>query len=303
MYAAPGLSGAEHRQLLQGRELRRPGRAGGAHLRPARRGDRGPRQGLRRAARLRHHARRHALRRGLRGRRGPALLHGRAAPRRARPALGLRRRREQGDGQGGVGVVALHRGRPPEAGRPDGRPLRTRGRRAPARRGDYVAGINQYIAEARLDPTQAAGRVRGRRQDARGLEGHRRDRHRRAGRRDLRQGRRQRGGERRGAHAPRASASGPSIGTQVWNDFRRNEDPEAPTTVRGTSFPYQTDGNPNPAAVAMPDAGSLVDVDGAPPSDRGALRRASSRRSGCCRANSNALLVSRADRPAAARSR
>ena len=34
-------------------------------------------------------------------------------------------------------------------------------------------------------------------------------------------------------------SSAPSPATQVWHDFRRQNDPEAPTTVRGTNFPYQ----------------------------------------------------------------
>ena len=157
MYATPGADLGGHRQVLQERDLRRPGRAGGAHVQPARRGDRGPRQGLRRAARVRDHPRRHALRGGLRGRRGQALLHGRAPPRRARAAVGLRRRGQQGDGQGRVGVVALHRGRPPEAGRPDGRPLRTRGRRAPAGRG-RLRGRHQPVHRARRGSTRRSCR-------------------------------------------------------------------------------------------------------------------------------------------------
>ena len=64
---------------------------------------------------------------------------------------------------------------------------------------DYVAGINQYISEARTGSHQAAVRVRGDRQAARGLAGHRRDRDRGADRRHLRQGRRQRARQRRRA--------------------------------------------------------------------------------------------------------
>ncbi|MFL5906877.1 MAG: penicillin acylase family protein [Solirubrobacterales bacterium] len=62
-----------------------------------------------------------------------------------------------------------------------------------------------------------------------------------------------------------------SEGTQAWEDFRRANDPEAPTTVHnGQTFPYQdrpgTDPFTNPA-VAMPKPGSLVDGS---PDDAGA---------------------------------
>ena len=53
--------------------------------------------------------------------------------------------------------------------------------------------------------------------------------------------------------------------------------------MRGTSFPYQTDNNPNPAAVAKPDPGSLVDVGGARPS-AAALSKSIIAPVGCCRA-------------------
>jgi hypothetical protein len=48
-----------------------------------------------------------------------------------------------------------------------------------------------------------------------------------------------------------------SQGTQVWQDFRRANDPEADTTVHGQSFPYQDRVNINANAVAIPDPGSL----------------------------------------------
>ena len=69
----------------------------------------------------------------------------------------------------------------------------------------YVAGVNQYISEARSDPSQAARRVPRAGQAARGLEadGHRRDRL--ADRRHLRQGRR-RGGQGRAGARRRAGA-------------------------------------------------------------------------------------------------
>ena len=49
-------------------------------------------------------------------------------------------------------------------------------------------------------------------------------------------------------------------GVKVWRDLRRANDPEAPTTVEGRSFPYQQrkPKRVNRKAVAMPDPGSLV---------------------------------------------
>jgi acyl-homoserine lactone acylase PvdQ len=53
-----------------------------------------------------------------------------------------------------------------------------------------------------------------------------------------------------------------ATGTEVWQDFRRANDPEANTTVHGQSFPYQdrpgTDPFTNPA-VAIQDPGTLVE--------------------------------------------
>ena len=154
----------------------------------------------------------------------------------------------------------------------------------------YVAGINQYIAEARLDATKlpaeyaAVGETL---EDWQATDV--------IATAALVGGIFGKGGGAEVENADILSAArqrfGAIIGTQVWNDFRRNEDPEAPTTVRGTSFPYQTDNNPNPAAVAKPDPGSLVDVDGAPPSDS-ALSESIIAPVGLLQGNSNALLVS-----------
>jgi acyl-homoserine lactone acylase PvdQ len=51
---------------------------------------------------------------------------------------------------------------------------------------------------------------------------------------------------------------GTAVGKGVWGDFRSAEDPEAPTTVRGQSFPYQVPRGIDSRAVAMPDRGSVV---------------------------------------------
>jgi acyl-homoserine lactone acylase PvdQ len=49
---------------------------------------------------------------------------------------------------------------------------------------------------------------------------------------------------------------GTTVGDQVWQQFRSQNDPEAVLTLHnGQSFPYGA-GNPNAAGVAMPDAGS-----------------------------------------------
>ena len=123
---------------------------------------------------------------------------------------------------------------------------------------DYVAGINAYITEAgstrpRCRPSTPRSAA------APGLEGDRLDRDRLAGRRHLRQGRRRASSRTpQVLQAARAERFGADRGTQVWHDFRRAKDPEAPTTVRGPSFPYQVARASDPAAVAMPDPGSLV---------------------------------------------
>ena len=84
LYGAPTLTDETDPELLQGRHLRR--RAGRSRIddRTETGGDDPPRQGLRDPAHLRRNARRHDVRRGLRGRRRPPLPDGRAAPHRPR---------------------------------------------------------------------------------------------------------------------------------------------------------------------------------------------------------------------------
>src|SRR5207244_13630944 len=118
---------------------------------------------------------------------------------------------------------------------------------------NYVAGINQYISEARLDPTKvpaeyaAIGQPQGpadwkptdvvatadvvgaifgagggnELQSALGLE-------------DAR------------------AKFGSRAGSRVWSDFRSAVDPEAPTTVVGHRFPYQIEPR-HPRGAALPD--------------------------------------------------
>ena len=103
----------------------------------------------------------------------------------------------------------VHRGRPAAPGRPARRPLRRRRRALQTDAADYVAGVNEYIAEARLDPAKMPGEYAaiGRPHRRRDVEddGHHRDR--RARRRDLRQGRRRRADPGRAACTPSSRAS------------------------------------------------------------------------------------------------
>jgi acyl-homoserine lactone acylase PvdQ len=123
----------------------------------------------------------------------------------------------------------------------------------------YVAGVNHYIAEARLDPTKmpaeypALGKLP---RDWRatdtvaiasligGIFG-------KGG-----------GGEARAAQALRAAQArfGPEDGRKVFEDFRTAEDPEAPVTTT-TTFPFDDPGPVDPAAVALPDLDSYEDRD------------------------------------------
>ena len=286
VYATPGPDRGADPQLLQGRELRRPGRAGRAHLQPARRACtivRDANFGV--AARLRRHALGHDLRRRLRGRRGPPVLHGRAAPRRPRAAVRLRRRREQGDGRRACG-----RSRPTP--RPTCRSRSTRRTTSTAPRARSSSrtsrttspGINQYISEARTDPTKMPVEYAAIGKPLEDWQGDRRDRDRLAGRRHLRQGRRQRGRQRAVALEEAKDRFGGAAGEQAWRDFRRQDDPEAPTTVKSGngSFDYPTPARHRRAS-RCPTQGSLVD----PPEQR--LEPARRRRAGGCSAASASI--------------
>jgi acyl-homoserine lactone acylase PvdQ len=149
---------------------------------------------------------------------------------------------------------------------------------------NYVAGINAYIAEARLDPTKmpaeyaAIGQPQGP-ADWKGADvvatadvvgsifG--------AGG----------GGELRSALVLQRAIErfGKRGGRRAWHDFRSAEDPEAPTTVR-KRFPYEVPPK-HPRGVALPDPGSVTDLRTADPS-------AAKSQTGVPRAMSNALLVS-----------
>ncbi|HEV2075929.1 MAG TPA: penicillin acylase family protein, partial [Thermoleophilaceae bacterium] len=54
---------------------------------------------------------------------------------------------------------------------------------------------------------------------------------------------------------------GDQDGEKVWEDFRSAEDPEAPTTVHGDSFPYMArPAEPAGGSLAIPDQGSLKET-------------------------------------------
>src|SRR5439155_16252157 len=123
---------------------------------------------------------------------------------------------------------------------------------------NYVAGINQYIDEAKLDPTKMPGEYAalGRPQGPEawrltdiiataalvgGVFG-------KGG-----------GGELADAQTLQTlqAALGTRHGKRVWRDFRELDDPEAPTTVKGTIFRYGVPPR-RPRGLAMPDPGSVT---------------------------------------------
>jgi acyl-homoserine lactone acylase PvdQ len=60
---------------------------------------------------------------------------------------------------------------------------------------------------------------------------------------------------------------GPKAGRRSWADFRSKNDPEAPVTVLGKRFPYQTQSAFSKRGLAVPDRGSVEDVPVGPPLD------------------------------------
>src|SRR3954470_2940434 len=155
---------------------------------------------------------------------------------------------------------------------------------------NYVAGINQYIAEARLDPTKmpaeyaAIGRPQGP-DDWKGTDI--------VATADVVGAIFGAGG---GRELPSAlvleqaqKRFGNKAGKRVWHDFREANDPEAPTTAK-TRFPYET-APKSPIGVAMPDPGSVTDLHLADPSTT-KTRASAFEGGGFPRAMSNALLVS-----------
>src|SRR4051794_2924102 len=155
----------------------------------------------------------------------------------------------------------------------------------------YVAGINQYIAEARMNPTMmpgeyaAIGQMNGP-DDWKptdvvataavvgaifGVGG---------------------GEEVKSAQALQAARSrfGTKRGTQIWRDFREQDDPQSPSIVHGARFPYGL-APKHPRGVVLPDPGSVK----IPPTVAAAQAPGdTTTRSapGFPRAESNALMVS-----------
>jgi acyl-homoserine lactone acylase PvdQ len=123
---------------------------------------------------------------------------------------------------------------------------------------DYVAGINQFVSEARTDPTKmpyeyaAIGKtledwaptdVIGTASLVGGIFG--------------------KGGGNEVASAVALEQAkdrfGGAAGEQAWQDFRRRDDPEAPTTVKSGNGSFDYPSQRGTAGVALPDEGSLVD--------------------------------------------
>jgi acyl-homoserine lactone acylase PvdQ len=61
---------------------------------------------------------------------------------------------------------------------------------------------------------------------------------------------------------------GKKAGRRAWADFRSKNDPEAPTTVIGKRFPYETRSPFSKRGLAIPDAGSVEPVEYGPPLER-----------------------------------
>jgi acyl-homoserine lactone acylase PvdQ len=134
------------------------------------------------------------------------------------------------------------------------------GARIQADAADYVAGVNQYVNEARLDPTKMPGEYAAIGKPAGPDPWKTTDLIATA---SLVGGIFGKGGGRELTQAELVggfwSRFGFAAGTDLWRDFRSAEDPEAPTTVHnGQSFPYQVP--PAQAAagsIAIHDAGTL----------------------------------------------
>jgi acyl-homoserine lactone acylase PvdQ len=165
----------------------------------------------------------------------------------------------------------------------------------------YVAGINRYISEAKLDPTKMPGEYAAIDQPAGpdawkttdliataalvgGIFG-------KGG-----------GGEVEQAQLLRAwqDRFGRPRGTRLWRQFNGLDDPETNNTIKRARFEYQTvPRRPNRAANAVPDGGSVVPepivASGVDAKATAASARTSARPGGLLalpHANSNALLVS-----------
>jgi acyl-homoserine lactone acylase PvdQ len=137
---------------------------------------------------------------------------------------------------------------------------------------NYVAGINKYIAEARLDPTKMPGEYAAIGQPLGPTDWKPEDLISTAA---LVGGIFGKGGGRELDSAlvleQARKRFGRRAGYRVWSDFRSANDPEAPTTVHGRRFPYEV--RPRHArGVALPDPGTVRDLHEADTSARAAHR-------------------------------
>jgi acyl-homoserine lactone acylase PvdQ len=124
---------------------------------------------------------------------------------------------------------------------------------------NYVAGINKYIQEARLDTTKMPGEYAAINQPQGPDDWNTRDVIATA---SLVGGifGKGGGGEVQSALALQAAQKqlGKKKGRKAWHDFRSQNDPEAPTTEVGKRFPYEvTPKKPAKGSLAMPDPGSV----------------------------------------------
>jgi hypothetical protein len=142
------------------------------------------------------------------------------------------------------------------------------GRRMVADLEAYVAGINAYIAEARLDASKLPAEYVAFNKspaDWKGTDV--------IATASLIGGIFGKGGGREVTSAQALIAFekrfGRRSGRRAWSDFRSKNDPEAPTTVDKKAFPYQTASPFSPRGLALPDAGSVAAAPVAPPVQTG----------------------------------
>ncbi len=121
----------------------------------------------------------------------------------------------------------------------------------------YVAGINQYISEAKNDPSKMPAEYAAIQQQLNNWTGTDV-----IGTASLIGGIFGKGGGNEIGNALALQAAidkyGGAAGERAWRDFRRMEDPEAPTTVQSGYGTFTYPQSRGSAGVAMPDRGSLV---------------------------------------------
>ena len=303
--AAPNITAAQIGDFFKDATFGVPSGDVGEHREPGAGRDDRPRQAVRRAAHLRRHAAGADVRDRLRDRRGPAVLHRRAAPRRRRATSRRSRAAPTSSMDESVWASEPYTQQDLVNQVEYGLAHSPYGPQIFADATNYVAGINAYIAKprtrcSRRPRCRPSTRALGRAAAAVQRRGPRLDRH--ARRRHLRQ-RRRRPAVERGAlpeaaealrarapdvagspelvHRARASTAhgapgheaaarsrrpppsppvkrhrpapqarrGSTAGYATLRSFVDPSDPEAPTTVRGQRFPYQTLPRPSKATL------------------------------------------------------